>query len=280
MIALNRVRTQQAVPESFKGVKRRHLNLELLKQQRALLQAGQGTHSFKANRWKVVKEQLWIETIDKCAYCEATTKEVAHGDVEHFRPKSIYWWLAYCYDNYLVSCQICNEVFKRDEFPIAGNRWIGPSVTATSTDDELKTMAKDCTPDPIDDSDGMPLSQFTAQHQAERPYLLNPYFDDPEQYYAWEVEPVLKHVYLVPVSKAAERFVEESTRLYGLNRKELLDLRYFFYNIYDTFRFTLEDKGISAQTKLRVEAGIQNMKAPNAPFAGMIRFFDRQFRAV
>jgi hypothetical protein len=280
MIAISRERTTQAVPDSFRGAKGLRLTLELLKQQRALLRAGHGTHCFKSSRWKVVKDQLWIETVNKCAYCEATTRQVAHGDVEHYRPKSIYWWLAYCYDNYLVSCQICNEVFKRDEFPIAGNKLIAPTVTIHSTDDELKKMARDCVPDPIDDFDGMPMALFIAQHQAERPYLLNPYFDDPEQYYAWEVEPVLKHVYLVPANKPTEQFVNEAERLYGLNRKELLELRYFFYSLYDAFRLVLEDERVSVQTKHRVEAEVSNMKAANAPFAGMIRYFDRQLRAV
>ena len=45
---------------------------------------------------------------------------VAYGDVEHFRPKSKYWWLAYCYENYLYSCQMCNQRYKKAEFPIFG----------------------------------------------------------------------------------------------------------------------------------------------------------------
>ncbi|MBO0936490.1 hypothetical protein J2I47_08045 [Fibrella sp. HMF5335] len=278
MIGLTRERTPQAVPDTFRGIKRQRLTLDLLKQQRALLQAGEGVHSFKSSHWKVVKDQLWIETVNKCAYCEATTKEVAHGDVEHYRPKSIYWWLAYCYDNYLVSCQICNEIFKRDEFPIAGSQLTGPLVTPITTDDELKKMAHDCVPDPINDSDGMSLASFMAQHQAERPYLLNPYVDNPEQYYGWEVEPILRRVYIVPAHKSTKHFVDEAERLYGLNRKELLELRYFFYNIYDTFRLTLADEGISAKTRIRVEKEIQTMKAATAPFAGMIRYFDQQFR--
>ena len=106
MITLIRQRDELAVPANFRGTIRFQWTLELLKQHRALLLSGEGQHNFISSRWKVVKEQLWAETINKCAYCEATTKQVAHGDVEHYRPKSIYWWLAYCYDNYLVSCQI------------------------------------------------------------------------------------------------------------------------------------------------------------------------------
>ena len=47
------------------------------------------------------------------------------GDVEHFRPKSAvlddplhggYWWLAYDFQNYLLSCSLCNRVRKKTRF--------------------------------------------------------------------------------------------------------------------------------------------------------------------
>ena len=278
MIALTRQRNETAIPANFRGIPRRQWMLNLLKKQRALLLAKKGKHSFLSSRWRPVKDQLWVESVNKCAYCEATTKLVAHGDVEHYRPKKLYWWLAYCYDNYLVSCQLCNQVFKRDAFPTAGPRMTGPAVTATTTDDQLAMLAHHCAPDPINDADGMPLANFTQQHHHERPYLLNPYFDNPEFYYAWSVEPVLKQVLLVALNQAATPFVEQAEKFYGLNRKELTELRFFFFDLYDTLRVTLEDDGISAQTRSRVEASIETMKAAYAPFAGMIRYFDRQLR--
>ena len=280
MIALTRQRSETVIPANFRGVQRRQWVLELLKKQRALLLAKKGKHNFLSGRWKVVKDQLWLEAVNKCAYCEATTKLVAHGDVEHYRPKKLYWWLAYCYDNYLVSCQLCNQVFKRDAFPTAGPRLTAPTVTATTPDDQLEVLAQRCAPDPINDADGMSLADFTQQHHHERPYLLNPYLDDPELYYAWSVEAVLKRVLLVPVNEAAIPFVEQAEKLYGLNRKELAELRFFFFDLYDTLRFTLEDDGINAPTRSRVEASIETMKAPQAPFAGMIRYFDRQAQGV
>jgi uncharacterized protein (TIGR02646 family) len=61
-----------------------------------------------------------------CAYCGADVCE-AGNDVEHFRPKSNvqdskthggYWWLAYEFCNYLLSCVICNQRYKVDRFPL------------------------------------------------------------------------------------------------------------------------------------------------------------------
>src|SRR4051812_10882784 len=39
-----------------------------------------------------------------CAYCQSDLPHNDPGDVEHFRPKSEYWWLAYEFANYLLSC--------------------------------------------------------------------------------------------------------------------------------------------------------------------------------
>ena len=50
----------------------------------------------------------------KCGFCE---QKIEVFQVEHFRPKSIYYWLAYSWDNLLVSCPRCN-VLKKDKFSI------------------------------------------------------------------------------------------------------------------------------------------------------------------
>jgi uncharacterized protein (TIGR02646 family) len=61
-----------------------------------------------------------------CGYCGADVSE-AGNDVEHFRPKSNvkddethggYWWLAYEFSNYLLSCAVCNQRYKVDRFPM------------------------------------------------------------------------------------------------------------------------------------------------------------------
>ena len=114
MIPLKRVRTSQAITTALRGQRRINRNVELLEGLR------ENDFDFKSSVWKRTKKQLKKESAGKCAYCEAPTSVVAHGDVEHFRPKSIYWWLAYCYDNYLYSCQICNQSFKSNHFPVSG----------------------------------------------------------------------------------------------------------------------------------------------------------------
>ncbi len=92
------------------------------------------------------KSKLMRAQHSKCGYCE---REVGAGwgDVEHFRPKGEvtelaaageetkdllkpkgrkerplsrlgYWFQAYVWSNYLISCTICNQAWKRNLFPV------------------------------------------------------------------------------------------------------------------------------------------------------------------
>ena len=45
----------------------------------------------------------------KCAYCETNTLAGAHNHIEHYRPNNKYYWLAFSWDNLLISCPKCNE---------------------------------------------------------------------------------------------------------------------------------------------------------------------------
>jgi uncharacterized protein (TIGR02646 family) len=79
-----------------------------------------------------VKNALKKAQHDKCAFCESLVTPIAYGDVEHFRPKAAYrqnskgpltrpgyYWIAYEWSNLLFCCQLCNQRFKRNHFPLA-----------------------------------------------------------------------------------------------------------------------------------------------------------------
>lgn len=67
--------------------------------------------------WCVLKSNLQDLSHDKCWYCEA--KEIrSSGEVDHFRPKNAvcglrkhdgYWCIAFDWDNYRYSCELCNR---------------------------------------------------------------------------------------------------------------------------------------------------------------------------
>ena len=288
MIPLTRVRSEAAIHNNFYGKRKETFEKELLLNQRRIRRAEIEKHDFRSNRWKPAKEQLLAETDGKCAYCEAPISGVAFGNVDHYRPKSIYWWLAYCYDNYLASCQLCNQKFKRDVFPVQNRKMRAPIIRRNTTDAFIASKVGMIAPDPLNPSE---VNDFIRQHKQERPLLLNPYFDDPAEYFAWRVDDMLREVEITPNSEnfqvaviiknlenpEIESIAEASIKYYGLNRMELKTHRYNTYRNYRVFRAILEDDRIRPETRERSINAIEGMKAPGAPFAGMIRYFDTPF---
>jgi hypothetical protein len=104
------------------------------------------------NYWGQYKHRFILPQYNgKCAYCETPIVSGNPGDVEHFRPKAYcqplgparnrddyggqpparrnagpalegYWWLAYKWTNYLLSCNRCNSTWKRNQFPVGSTR--------------------------------------------------------------------------------------------------------------------------------------------------------------
>ena len=80
----------------------------------------------------------------------------------------------------------------------------------------------------------------------------------------------------LPTPSHLKAFCDAAIADYGLNRKTLKDYRWDRYDQYRTFRGVLNEPRRSAETQALVRKQIEKMKAPFAPFAGMIRYFDRR----
>lgn len=288
MIRLRRSRSKTDIHFNFYGGNKRTFEKELLINQKRIRRGEIAKHTFNSNCWKPAKNQLLAETGGKCAYCEAPVSAVAFGDVEHYRPKSSYWWLAYCYDNYVASCQLCNQSFKRDAFPIQNRKMTSPEIQWNTPDNFIDAKAGTIAPDPLNTNQ---VNDFIRQHQQERPLLLNPYFDEPTQYFAWRADEVIREVEITPNSEnfqveviintenpeVVEPIAAASIAYYGLNRMELKGRRYETYRKYKILRGTLENELISSETRNDIINAIKSMKAPGAEYAGMIRYFDAPF---
>jgi len=272
MIKLHRDRDN--VHSHFKASGRHKICKELLELK---IQEGnlQSKH-FKSRIWKKAKPQLRIETHGKCAYCEAPTDSVAHGDVEHFRPKSTYWWLAYCYDNYLYSCQICNQSYKSNNFPISGTKLKCPhSITSDTTSANINIFKVTLSPDPVDLHLKYKFNDFIAHCRNERADLIDPYKVDPEPMIKWEVDEVIKEVYIVPKSNHARsrKIAETLEEFYGLNREELKRLRWQYYDTLKRFMTMLTSGSTNNDNKQLIKDAISNLIGADKPFAGMARYF-------
>lgn len=70
--------------------------------------------SFTVYKEKAVREALRKMCYGKCAYCESRITAIYSGDIEHFRPKGNYYWLAADWENLLFACPFCNQTYTHE----------------------------------------------------------------------------------------------------------------------------------------------------------------------
>lgn len=251
------------MPASFCGPSRVARERALLALRRAAAEPSPGV-------WKLAKDQLKRESDGKCGYCEAKTSQVAHGDVEHHRPKTTYWWLAYCFHNYLYACQICNQTYKGSKFPIAGPRLVAPVVATTSTDAELDALAGRLAPDP---RDAGAIAQFDVEARAELASIPDPYGVDPESLFSWRVDHTLREVEIQPRDASAEalRAFDAAEHFLGLNRDELKRVRYDTLKPALVMAKALASGRLDRQCERETADELRQMTSRSGQFAGMLR---------
>jgi uncharacterized protein (TIGR02646 family) len=210
-------------------------------------------HKFTGYKGQDVKDKLEEMFLSKCAYCESYYAHVQSLQVEHYRPKGGYkqerdddlvepgyYWLAWSWWNLLPSCIDCNQeryhiVFdgereklgKANLFPIE----VG-GIRATKPGDRLRV---------------------------ERPLLLHPSMDNPEEHLEFTDEGVV-HAKLDASGRPSLRG-EVSIKIYALQRNQLVQERARVASL------------IRAQIK-RVDCEIKNMVCYPRDEYFMFRFKD------
>ena len=127
-----------------------------------------------SGHWSVFKTYFLKFTKCKCPICSADIQRCSH--IDHFRPKNEYWWLAYEYDNYQILCCDCNSAYKRVKFPL------------------------------FDDNKKVTLQTFTKISEIdkiEKPLLINPFTDNPIEYFVIQIYQKLNCIKIVLKSKNA-----------------------------------------------------------------------------
>ena len=121
----------------------------------------------KKNSYKEqdVKETLNKIFYGKCAYCESPYSHVMPVDIEHFRPKNIYPWLEFDWENLLPSCIDCNRkryqqiqtgitklVGKKEAFPLVNKAAPLNKATETTFDfakeEKVRQLLQPCIDNP------------------------------------------------------------------------------------------------------------------------------------
>lgn len=158
-----------------------------------------------------VKEALTELFKGKCAYCESRYAGTQPMDVEHWRPKARvldengkqvlgYYWLASAWTNLLPSCIDCNRERRQRLVDLGVTRSIGkaerfpiePGTRRATKDEEIAS---------------------------ERPLLLHPCDDHPEEHFTFTDDAVIR-----PRGKTRTK-AETSIEVYALNRSGLVEER-------------------------------------------------------
>lgn len=205
----------------------------------------------------------------KCAYCESRYGAVGPADIEHYRPKGAiqlpdgslrkpgYFWLAAEWTNLLPSCIDCNRA-RGHEYED------GPGVTGKANQFPL-----------VDESR---RASEPGKERGERPYLLDPTVDDPDEHLEFIDEGLVR---------GALRNGGESDRgnktiaVLGLRRPHLVGERRDRLLEVDRSarRFVKAAKRLDADpsdsyARENLEEAVQELKAathPSARYAGMAR---------
>lgn len=117
---------------------------------------GNATWPPKWGQWKSIKKRLLAISRNKCSYCESASGGDQHGQVEHYKPKSIFPTGAYDWDNYLYSCEKCNHS-KSNKWPETG-AYVRPDVLGF--DPDVFTFADDGTIDSTDRDGKATIADF------------------------------------------------------------------------------------------------------------------------
>lgn len=190
------------------------------------LKAYNDTSTFN-NRYKIadVRKELTKIYKGKCAFCE---QKVEQYHIEHYRPKKIYYWLAFSWDNLMLSCATCNQN-KGINFELEGT-----VVTFENTPVNLRN-----------------INIISASYDlVELPKMVNLEITDPSTEIKFEINGIIKSDNL--------RFAYTIEKC-KIDRKDLNDNR---RSLLDRFREHLRDIALSYDNdhdkKIAIQTTIRN----------------------
>jgi uncharacterized protein (TIGR02646 family) len=189
---------------------------------------------FAPRIWSEYRPLLKDLFLSKCAYCESTVGVTSPGGIDNFRPKRHYWWLAYEWKNLLFACAACNT-YKGDRFPVEGKQATSPAA-----------MSK------------------------ERPLLLDPTLDQPEQHLVFRYDASSASVRVEGRTEQGRT----SIMVLGLNRESLVRSR---AERWLQFRFLLHAAASSKDPSQDVFSSLKEGLSDSAEYVAAIRQLARRW---
>jgi len=175
-----------------------------------------------------IKSELNRYYHNKCAFCETLLNDRFGNSyqftVEHFRPKSLYYWLGYEWTNLMPTCWACNEKKKNDfSLPDKRHKAEVPLVEIENGNSYI---------------DLSKCNAHAAELKAENAYLLHPELENPMDFLQFDLQ---KIGYFMQDTAASPR-AAYTINTCVLNRTELSIERR--KKIYDTLFAQFEEQMI------------------------------------
>lgn len=151
------------------------------------------------SRYKMqdIRDALKVIYKNKCAYCE---QKIEQYNVEHYRPKQTYYWLAYSWDNLIMACPTCNQV-KGTNFELLGDQ-----VEFENREDYIRDV-----------------NFISANYDLiEKPKMVNPEITDPRGHIQFRRDGLIKSddvrfAYTIEKCNIARKYLNDE-------RRKLLDI--------------------------------------------------------
>jgi len=186
---------------------------------------------------KQVKTYLQRMFGQKCAYCESLVTAVAYQHVEHFRPQSIYPYLAYEWYNLLLACEVCNSGHKGNQFPL---------MDASQPEENR--------------------SNPCARDGNDANALVNPCFDNPEDFFDFDDEWLL--------CRNNNLRAQYTRDVCGLNRDDLRDARRMVLDpitaVAEYLLLLVKNRQQNADRIRNLATRIQKYTESSSPYSAMV----------
>lgn len=249
MIKIDKPKTPPVIL-TITGVRKRRQHCAAFSKNKTAYFNGKRKFDFDSSIYghQTVKETLIELQRGKCCFCESNVRHIAYGDVEHFRPKAGYkqkpkdklttpgyYWLAYEWENLFFSCQLCNQLHKKNLFPLKN-----PKKRAKSHREKISK---------------------------EAPLFINPSEIDPQGHISFRKE------IPYPINDSPEG--DATIKGFGLDREPLNERRREKYRpIEIIYKISILDPNSNPELKKQIRDAktfLENAQLPDAEYSSMIQ---------
>lgn len=180
---------------------------------------------------------------NKCAFCE---QKVEQYHIEHYRPKKIYYWLAFSWDNLIMSCATCNQN-KGINFEI-----VGQHAQFINTEKNIKLIN----------------NQSSAYNTIEQPKMVNPEMKDPTGKIQFQQNGLIQSedaefAYTIEICKIDRNYLNDE-------RRKLLDI--FRRDLNSALVENTDKSGQQAEISTIIKKFIRDSKDDGLQFLAFRRF--------